>query len=115
MNPNEIKLIIAKNLRKYRELNNYTQKQLADELSKRLGITLKHNSVSSWESGTNSIDVAILFEICRIFNISINEMYEVVEKPTIIAAHFEGEEFTEEELNEINNYIQFVISKRKNK
>lgn len=30
-----------------------------------------------------------------------------------IAAHFEGEEFTEEELDEIKNFVEFVKSKKK--
>ncbi|MBU5436391.1 helix-turn-helix domain-containing protein [Tissierella sp. MSJ-40] len=32
-----------------------------------------------------------------------------------IAAHFDGIEFTEEEEEEINNYIEFLLSKRKNR
>lgn len=68
---------IARNLKKYRELNGMTQKDLAVELTKRIpDKQFKHNSVSSWESGTNSIDVTVLFEICKILNVSIDKMYE---------------------------------------
>lgn len=35
--------------------------------------------------------------------------------PTTIAAHFENTEFTEEETEEINNFISFLTSKRKKK
>lgn len=35
------------------------------------------------------------------------------ELPTTIAAHFDGSEFTEEELDEIRNFAEFVKNKRK--
>ncbi len=41
------------------------------------------------------------------------EEKHVVEKPTTIAALLDGEELTEEETEELNNYIDFLISRRK--
>ena len=35
-------------------------------------------------------------------------------EPNTLAAHFEGEEFTEAELEEISNFIKFVKAKRDN-
>lgn len=64
-----IKEEIASNLLFYRKRANLTQKELAE----RLGI--KHNSVSAWENGANSIDVEILFKICEILDVSVNDMY----------------------------------------
>jgi transcriptional regulator with XRE-family HTH domain len=60
---------VAKNLLFYRKKSGLTQKTLANELG------VKHNSVSSWEKGINSIDVEILFKICEILNVSVNDMY----------------------------------------
>lgn len=34
-------------------------------------------SISSWESATNSIDVEILFKICNVLKLSINDLYGV--------------------------------------
>ena len=68
---NDIKITVAQNLKYYRELNKLTQKQLAEALG------VKHNTISSWESGLNSIDVSILFKICEVLNISISEVYGV--------------------------------------
>ena len=34
------------------------------------------------------------------------------ERPHTLAAHFEGEEFTDEELHEIENFVRFVKSRR---
>lgn len=67
MNRN-VKQEIASNLRYYRKLNNYTQRELANALG------ISHNTVSAWESGTNSIDVEILVNICGLFNITLNDM-----------------------------------------
>ena len=35
------------------------------------------------------------------------------ERPHTLAAHFEGEEFSEDELREIEDFVRFVKSKRK--
>lgn len=64
-----IKEIIAKNLLYYRKKNKITQKELADKLG------VKHNAISAWENGVNSIDIDTLFQICKIFGITVNDMY----------------------------------------
>lgn len=47
----------------------------------------------------------------------IDKINKMVEENGIntIAAHFEGEEFTEDDLEDIENFIKFIISKKKNK
>ena len=65
-----IKHLVADNIKYYREANNITQKQLADKLN------VKHNTVSSWESGTNSIDIEILFKICDYIGVSVSDIYK---------------------------------------
>lgn len=113
---NEIKKTVADNLKKYRREKGMTQKELADEVNKNLGTNFKHNTISSWENGTNSIDTTILKLICDILEIDINTIYGVSEtkKPTTIAAHLpEGVELTEEEQKQLDDYIQFILSKRK--
>lgn len=66
-----IKSEIAKNLLFYRKQAHMTQRELAEKLG------VKHNAVSSWESGTNSIDVEILFRVCDILGRTIDDMYGV--------------------------------------
>lgn len=68
--------IIAKNIVKFRKSIPMTQKEFA----KRLGVT--QSRVSNWEHGTNSPDIEMLFKICKIFNISIDEIYSVDEDET---------------------------------
>lgn len=111
----KIKMTVANNLKKYRQKKNLTQKELADSINLKLGTNLKHNTISSWENGTNSIDTSMLKTICDILGIDINTIYGVnnIEKPTTIAAHLpEGLELTEEEIKQVNDFIQFIISKR---
>jgi hypothetical protein len=38
---------------------------------------------------------------------------DFLEEPETLAAHFEGEDYTEEEMREILNYAKFIKSKRK--
>ena len=112
-----IKMTVAENLKRYRKERKLTQKELAGEINLRLGTEFKHNTISSWENGTNSIDTAILKPICDILEIDINAIYGVKklkETPVTIAAHLpDGVELTEEEEKDLDDYIQFLLSRRK--
>lgn len=102
-----IKETVAKNLLFYRKKNKITQKELAEQLG------VKHNAISSWENGVNSIDIDTLFKVCKIFGVTVNDMYDIKQEPTTLAAHFDGEEYTEDELDEIRQFAEFVKNKRK--
>ena len=102
-----IKETVAKNLLFYRKKNKITQKELAEQLG------VKHNAISSWENGVNSIDIDTLFKVCKIFGVTVNDMYDMKQEPTTLAAHFDGEGFTEDELDEIRQFAEFVKNKRK--
>lgn len=60
---------ISKNLLFYRKKCGLTQKELAQKIG--VGVS----AVSNWEKGANSIDIETLFEVCKIYGISINDMY----------------------------------------
>lgn len=60
---------IGKFLSQLRKENNYTQ----EEISEKLNVNVK--SVSRWENGRNLPDHSVIVEICKIYNISINEFY----------------------------------------
>ncbi len=59
---------ISKIIKKIREDNKLTQKEMADEL----GVTFQ--AVSKWENGKNIPDIAILTEISKKYNYDINEL-----------------------------------------
>ena len=66
---NNIKETIAKNLKFFREKRKKTQGQLAEVLG------VKHNTISMWENGKNSIDAFSLMQICDYLNVSLDDMF----------------------------------------
>ena len=85
-----VKEAVAQNLLFYRKRNRMTQRDLAEKLG------VKHNTISSWENGINSIDIEILSKICDIFNISINDMFSKEQA--------EKEYYTEHEQSLVKKY-----------
>ena len=59
---------LGKFIRKIRQENNLTQKELAD----RLGVT--YQAVSKWENGKNAPDIAILKKISDEFHVNMDEL-----------------------------------------
>lgn len=59
----------------YRKKLGLTQSQLAEKLG------VKTTSVSSWERGANAPDIETLYAICKLFDISLDEMYGVTTEP----------------------------------
>ena len=66
---NMIRDNIAKNIARYRKMNGYTQKDLAQLVG------TKNSTVSNWEQGANSPDIEMIFKLCQLFKISVAEMY----------------------------------------
>lgn len=97
-----IKEIVAKNLLFYRKKNKITQKQLAEQLG------VKHNAISAWENGVNSIDIDTLFKVCKIFGVTVNDMYDMEEESSTKAAHLDGKDFTDEQWNRIESFAKFI-------
>jgi len=61
---------IGQFIKKIREENKLTQKELADKL----GVT--YQAVSKWENGKNVPDISILKEMSKMFNIDIDEILD---------------------------------------
>ena len=60
--------LIGNNIRKYRELNHFTQKNLAEKLG------VSSARLSNWELGINRPDVEMLAKLCEILNVSANTL-----------------------------------------
>lgn len=69
----DIKTTVAKNILFYRKRKKLSQKALAEMIG------VKHNTISSWESCTNSVDIDNLFKICDALDVSINVMMGIDE------------------------------------
>lgn len=68
-----------------------------------------------YKKGTDNAKLSTLKKLCSYFGCSLDFLADdsVVEESTTIAAHFDGDEYTEEELDEIKKFAEFVKAKRK--
>lgn len=70
----DIKSIVAKNITELRLLNNMTQLELAERLH------YSDKTVSKWERGESTPDIAVLVDIADVFGVSLD--YLVQREPT---------------------------------
>ena len=75
INENEFKLIVAKNLTKFRKANGLTQLELAEKLN------YSDKAISKWERGESLPDIYMLQVIANMFGITLNDL--VSEQTTI--------------------------------
>ena len=68
------------------------------------------------ERGAEKAGYVNVCKICSALGISADELEHMVSdnsyKPTTLAAHFDGDEYTESELDEIRQFAEFVKGKR---
>lgn len=84
---NDLRLIIANNLMKYRKKAKLTQVELAEKLN------YSDKAVSKWERGDSLPDIIVLNDIAKLFNVSLDNLIsESDEKTTARSARtfFEG-------------------------
>ncbi len=93
-------------LKKLRLQDNLTQAELSEKLN------ISKSSISMYENGAREPDFETLELIADFFNVDMNYL---LGHPTTIAAHNENEDYTDEELEEIENFKKYVLSKRDKK
>ncbi len=103
---------IQENIKKLRRRYHLTQQDLADIA----GVT--NRAVSAWETGQKEPRMGAIEKIANRFGIKKSNLIEddgmeELDLSDTIAAHHDNEEWTEEELEEIERFKQFVKSKRK--
>lgn len=96
------------NLKAARERRNMTQKEVADSIG------VAKSTYSLYESGQREPNVQTIKKIADILNVSADDLLGLTNEPQTLAAHFDGHEFTEDELDEIRQFAEFVKN-RKNK
>ena len=97
------------NLKAARERKNKTQKEVADNI----GVAKSTNSL--YESGNREPNVQTIKKIADTLNVSADDLLGLSPEPTTIAAHFDGDEYTEDELEDIRAYAEFVRNRRNKK
>ena len=100
-------------LKSLRKSNNLTQEDLAKALK------VSRSTIGMYENGSREPDYETLESIADYFNVDIDYLLGRTLKttkliqPTTIAAHFDGDEYTEEELEKIKEYAAFIKATRK--
>lgn len=113
-------------LRELRQRNGLSQKKLAD------AIGVAQSSINYWEKGQRTPSTEVAQKLADYFQISVDELLDYEYQGKIympdgsvkdfyspksndmhtLAAHFDRDEYTEEELEEIRQFAEFVRSKR---
>lgn len=88
-----------------------------EKLGELVGVSKQ--TISKYENGSVNINNITLMKICDVLDIDLNEFYgreinnvQSVYEPKTIAAHHENDEWTLDELEEIEKFKKFIKSKR---
>lgn len=105
-------LQLYKNIKQLREEKGMSQ----DELAKLCGYTSR-SSIAKIEKGEVDLQNSKILLLANALGTTPGKLMGLTEfdskPPTTIAAHFDGDEYTEDELNEIRQFAEFVKNKRK--
>lgn len=102
---------LYKNIKKYRQLKKLTQEQLAQKT----GYT-DRSSIAKIESGSVDLPQSKIELFAKVLGVTAGELMGYAEgtasEVSTIAAHHDDEDFTPEELAEIEEFKKYVLSKR---
>lgn len=104
--------MFGKRLKELRDGAGISQQNLADIIG------LTQQAVAKWETSKAEPDLATVAKLAEFFNTTTDYLLgkSNIRTPIpTIAAHHDGDEFTEEELNEIEKFKEFVRMKREQK
>lgn len=80
------------------------------ELSRKINVA-PTTIYSIIQRNNKKVDIDVLLDIADILGVDA-EYFRDSEKPQTIAAHFDGNEYTEDELDEIKQFAAFVKNRR---
>lgn len=81
------------------------------ELSRKINVA-PTTIYSIIQRNNKKVDIDVLLNIADVLGVDA-EYFRDSEKPQTIAAHFDGDEFTEDELEEIKQFAEFVKNRKK--
>lgn len=93
-----------------------TQDELADKINAAYGTSLNKGMISKWEN--NLIDPSLEYAriLVQFFGVTLDELLglteDAQEEPETIAAHHDGEDWSEEEAEQIQKFKDFIKSQR---
>ena len=95
------------NLKEARVKSGLSQK----ELSENIGVA--KSTYSLYESGKREPNVDTIKKIASTLNVSADMLLGIDEQSNTLAAHFDGDEYTDDEINEIKQFAEFVKNRKK--
>lgn len=106
--------MIGNRLKELREGLNLLQKELADKLN------LTQQTISLYESNKREPDFEIVEKIADFFDVSVDYLLGRTQQRKLydietIAAHHDGDDWTDEELADIEKFKEFVKMRREQK
>lgn len=98
----------SENLKETRIKRKLTQKDVAETIG------VAKSTYSLYESGNREPNVATIKKIADCLSVSTDFLLGLEDnEPHTVAAHFDGDEYTKEELMKIKEYAEFIKSTRK--
>lgn len=94
------------NLKEARLKSGYSQKEVAEKIG------VAKSTYSLYESGNREPNVDTIKKISDILKVSADTLLGLEEEPIPLAAHFDGDEYTEDELEEIRQFAEFVKNRK---
>ena len=100
-------MTVSERIREQMELHNLSYGELAAATG------LAKSAIHRYATGqTDKIPTEALEKLAAALSVTPAYLTGWEERTHTLAAHFEGEEFTEDELREIENFVRFVKSRR---
>lgn len=90
------------NLKNVREQKGMSQKDVAEKIG------VAKSTYSLYESGKREPNVQTIKKIADVLNVSADDLLGIGDDSQTIAAHFDGEEYTPDELERIKQFAAFV-------
>lgn len=84
----------------------------ANELANKIGVS-PQTIYSMIKRDSKKADIDVLLKIADSFGVNAEYFVDDEDAPHPIAAHFDGSEYTEEELEKIKEYAAFIKANRK--
>lgn len=112
-----LKSSIGETLKKYRLSSGISVKEISDLLISK-GFKASEKTIYSWESGNSQPSPDALLIMCKAYDIEDvlaafgYKDFNEYDEPVTIAAHFDTEDLTDDELDDVTNYIEFIKAKR---
>lgn len=100
---------LGEKLKKLRIEKKLSQDKLCDSLNKKYNTNINKGMISKWENNREEPRMEFMRNFALFFKVSLDYLIGI----NTVAAHHQGECFTEEEIQAIEDYKQFILSKRK--